>query len=322
VTAFVRLHPCCRRRWTRSPPWARSSIMVRRCPWTWRSSVEEMWRQTHRTHRNQINKARRPGVEIVVDDWSHFDEWIGVYHDNMRRVGASDYYFFPPAHFDTLRRTLGDRTHLAVAVAGGELLGGNLFFEYRGFMHTYLQATRDGPAALRRQAALRRGPAVGPGPRATRCSTSAAGSAVQHDSLFAYKGRRSPRAARLPHLAGGDRPGRVRGPAGAGRTGGEHDVRTVPAVPMSRRPADVACPPGRRGLSRLIPRSWSCGCPYAAYGPFVPTTTPRSRRRAAATRPLHRAPARPGPRQCGPARPPWPTGCPSRRAAAPPRYAR
>jgi Acetyltransferase (GNAT) domain len=107
-------------------------------------SAEEMWRQTHRTHRNQINKARRAGVEVMVDDWTRFDEWIGTYHENMRRVGAADYYFFPRSHFEILRRTLGDRTHLAVAVAGGELLGGNLFFEYDGFMHTYLQATRDG----------------------------------------------------------------------------------------------------------------------------------------------------------------------------------
>jgi hypothetical protein len=107
-------------------------------------SAEEMWRQTRRTHRNQINKARRAGVTVAVDDWSRFDDWIGIYHDNMRRVGASDYYFFPPSHLHTLCRALGDRAHLAVAVADGELLGGNLFFEYRGFMHTYLQATRDG----------------------------------------------------------------------------------------------------------------------------------------------------------------------------------
>jgi GNAT acetyltransferase-like protein len=107
-------------------------------------SAEEMWRQTRRTHRNLINKARRAGVEVVVDDWSRFDEWISTYHDNMRRVGASDYYFFSPRHFSALRRALGERVHLAVAIADGELLGGSLFFDYRGFMHMYLQSTRDG----------------------------------------------------------------------------------------------------------------------------------------------------------------------------------
>jgi hypothetical protein len=145
VTAFVRLHPL-----LPAPVAVLSNVGTivhhgQTVSVDLSLDAEEMWRQTRRTHRNQINKARRAGVEVTVDDWSHFDEWIGVYHDNMRRVGASDYYFFPPSHFGTLRRTLGDRTHLAVAQADGELLGGNLFFEYRGFMHTYLQATRNGP---------------------------------------------------------------------------------------------------------------------------------------------------------------------------------
>ena len=105
-------------------------------------SVEEMWKQTHRTHRNQINKARRANVTVVVDDWSRLDEWIETYHDNMRRVGASDYYFFTSSHFHRLRAALGDRVHLAIAYADGVVLGGNLFFEYRGIMHTYLQSTR------------------------------------------------------------------------------------------------------------------------------------------------------------------------------------
>jgi hypothetical protein len=105
-------------------------------------SLEEMWHQTHRTHRNQINKARRADVTIVVDDWSRLDEWVEMYHGNMRRVGASDYYFFTADHFRRLRAALGDHAHLAIAYADGEVLGGNLFFEYDGIMHTYLQATR------------------------------------------------------------------------------------------------------------------------------------------------------------------------------------
>jgi hypothetical protein len=144
VTAFIRLHPL-----LPAPVGALGNVgtIVRHGQTVsvdLSLTAEEMWRQTRRTHRNQINKARRAGVEVVVDDWSRFDEWIGIYHDNMRRVGASDYYFFPPAHFDAARHALGDRVHLAVAMAEGELLGGNLFFEYRGFMHTYLQATTDG----------------------------------------------------------------------------------------------------------------------------------------------------------------------------------
>ncbi|HEU4349652.1 MAG TPA: GNAT family N-acetyltransferase [Actinoplanes sp.] len=144
VTAFVRLHPL-----LPAPTEALAAVGTvvhhgQTVSVDLSLSPEEMWTQTHRTHRNQINKARRAGVEIVVDDWDRLDEWIGTYHANMRRVGAADFYFFTPDHFHRLRAELGDRVHLAVALAGDELLGGNLFFEHDGIMHTHLQATRDG----------------------------------------------------------------------------------------------------------------------------------------------------------------------------------
>ena len=107
-------------------------------------SAADMWQQTRRSHRNQINKARRAGVSVVIDDWDRLDEWIGTYHANMRRVGAASFYFFSADHFHRLRAALGERVHLAVALADGELLGGNLFFEHDRIMHTHLQATRDG----------------------------------------------------------------------------------------------------------------------------------------------------------------------------------
>ena len=109
-----------------------------------RQHPDEMWHQTHRTHRNQINKARRAGVTVVFDDWTWLERWVETYHATMRRVDATDFYFFDAEHFRRLRAALGDRVHLAVALdADGELLGGNLFFEYHGLMHTHLQGTRD-----------------------------------------------------------------------------------------------------------------------------------------------------------------------------------
>lgn len=105
---------------------------------------DEIWSQTHRSHRNQINKARRAGVTVTFDDWALFDEWIGTYHATMRRVGATAFYFFDAVYFHRLRAALGEHVHLAVATLDGEVLGGNLFFAYGGIMHTHLQSTRDG----------------------------------------------------------------------------------------------------------------------------------------------------------------------------------
>ncbi|MEU7907676.1 GNAT family N-acetyltransferase [Actinoplanes sp. NPDC049118] len=145
ITAFVRLHPLLE---APAAALAHAGTVVQHGETVsvdLSLTPEEMWHQTHRTHRNQINKARRAGVSIVFDDWDRFAEWIATYHATMRRVGATDFYFFTSEHFHRLRAALGDHVHLAVALsAEGELLGGNLFFEYGGIMHTHLQATRDG----------------------------------------------------------------------------------------------------------------------------------------------------------------------------------
>lgn len=145
VTAFVRVHPL-----LPAPAEALTEVGTVVHHGTTVSidltlSTDDLWRQTGRSHRNQINKARRAGTTVVFDDWDRFDEWIGTYHATMRRVGAAEFYFFPPGYFRELRAALGDRAHLAVALsADGEVLGGNLFFEYAGIMHTHLQSTRDG----------------------------------------------------------------------------------------------------------------------------------------------------------------------------------
>jgi hypothetical protein len=144
VTAFVRLHPLL--------PAPRVSLETSGTVLNHGETVsidltrtpEQLWQETHRSHRNQINKAKRAGVEIVFDDWERFDAWIGTYHATMRRVGARDFYFFGREHLHQLKDALGGNLHLATAVREGEVLGGNLFFEYGTMMHTHLQSTRDG----------------------------------------------------------------------------------------------------------------------------------------------------------------------------------
>ena len=105
-------------------------------------SLEQMWRQTRSDHRNHINRARRDGTRVVFDDWDRLGEWVAVYHDNMRRVGASSYYFFTVEHLAALHDAVGDRMHLAVAIEGDEVVGGNTFFEYNGVATGYVSSTR------------------------------------------------------------------------------------------------------------------------------------------------------------------------------------
>jgi predicted N-acyltransferase len=109
-----------------------------------RLSDEERRQQVRRTHRKHIAQAHRAGVRLVVDDWSRLDAWVRTYHENMRRVGASAYYYFTAEHFRSLHEALDDRMHLALAQCGDEVLGGTVFFEHDGIMQAHLQSVRDG----------------------------------------------------------------------------------------------------------------------------------------------------------------------------------
>jgi Acetyltransferase (GNAT) domain len=142
VTAFIRLHPLLD---TPVPVLQRYGTVVRHgetVSMDLTVDLEEMWRQTRSDHRNHINRARRAGTRVVFDDWSRLGEWVDVYHDNMRRVGASSYYFFTREHLTELHERVGDRMHLAVAIEGDEVVGGNTFFTYEGIATGYVSSTR------------------------------------------------------------------------------------------------------------------------------------------------------------------------------------
>ena len=110
---------------------------------------EELWSATRSNHRRQINRARRDGVTVGVDDWSRLPEFVAIYHETMKRVGATDFYFFDDAYFSALRAELPDNVHLIVAEHEGVSLAGGLFFACDGITQYHLGATRDD--ALSRQ---------------------------------------------------------------------------------------------------------------------------------------------------------------------------
>ena len=142
VSAFLRLHPLLK---PPSPVLPRFGALVHHgetVSMDLTASLDEMWQQTRSDHRNHINRARRAGTRVVFDDWDRLGEWVEVYHDNMRRVGATSYYFFTSEHLAALHDAVGDRMHLAVALEGDEVVGGNTFFEYEGIATGYVSSTR------------------------------------------------------------------------------------------------------------------------------------------------------------------------------------
>jgi hypothetical protein len=105
-------------------------------------SEEEMWSQVRPNHRRQINRARRDGAVVLIDRWERLPIFVEMYHETMRRVGATSYYFFDPPYFENLRAALGDQVHLMTVEFGETVAAGGIFFECGGIFQYHLGATR------------------------------------------------------------------------------------------------------------------------------------------------------------------------------------
>lgn len=107
-------------------------------------SLEELWHQTRAGHRSEINRARKRGFTVEIqDDWKDFDEFFRAYTETMRRVEASDHYFFSREYFAELRDACGEVLHLAICKKDGEVACGGIFAEVCGIVQYHLSGTTD-----------------------------------------------------------------------------------------------------------------------------------------------------------------------------------
>lgn len=103
---------------------------------------EEIARQTRPRFRTAINKALREGQTAAIDaGWEHYGRFYELYIETMRRVEATDEYFFPWEYFDRLRQSLGDRLHLCLVHIDGEIAAGGLFSEVEGTVQYLFSGT-------------------------------------------------------------------------------------------------------------------------------------------------------------------------------------
>jgi hypothetical protein len=141
VACFVRLHPllpvdlAALARLGSTPLHGMTVSMDLRLP------EDQAWRLIRENHRREISRSRRRGRRLVVDRWDRLDDFIEMYHETMRRVGASDGYFFSESYFHSLSRAVDEHVHLMLIEADGQFIGGGIFFEYAGIVQYHLGAT-------------------------------------------------------------------------------------------------------------------------------------------------------------------------------------
>lgn len=106
------------------------------------SDETEMWRQTRRDHRRNINRSKREGHSVAMDEkWAHIEQFLEIYRSTMARVGASPDYYFSKKYFLDLRAALGDKLQLCIVKIGDEVAAAGLFSEIDGIVQFHLSGT-------------------------------------------------------------------------------------------------------------------------------------------------------------------------------------
>ena len=104
-------------------------------------SPEDQWAGYSKKTRRIIRKAEEAGA-ICIDDRERVyrREWVEMYQETMRRVGAPSSYLFDEEYFELLAAELGSVLHLFVALMDGRVAAAGLFTICDGIVQAHLGA--------------------------------------------------------------------------------------------------------------------------------------------------------------------------------------
>lgn len=94
--------------------------------------------------KTHINKADRMCTIIKGETEEHLKAFIEIYYENMRRVRASEAYFFSKAYFDKLMASTDFETELSLALCSKtqEIIAGALFMKTDNIVQYHLSGTK------------------------------------------------------------------------------------------------------------------------------------------------------------------------------------
>lgn len=147
---------------------------------------KEQWERYRKVHKKHIMRLREQGAEVFFEKTGEAKEaFVASYEQTMRRVGASDYYFFDESYLTRLIES--DAMHLCVARLSGEIMSTGLFSLCGNISQYHLSGTFDDYLSLApfklvldeaRCWAMRAG---------ARCLHLGGGVGTANDSLFWFK---------------------------------------------------------------------------------------------------------------------------------------
>jgi len=142
-----------------------------------------------------MSKGRKADLTIARRElelaWGRGEDALAsfrdVYDDTMRRIGAGEFYLFPPEYYRALSEGLGEHMVVGLARRGGDVVGGALFFADARFAHYHLSGTTDAGRELKAGTLLVHGGIEWAAERGCELLHLGGGAAGGADSLYAFK---------------------------------------------------------------------------------------------------------------------------------------
>jgi len=103
--------------------------------------IEQRSQYSHSV-RNDINRLEKGKIQMKkAETRKEIDAFIDIYRENMKRVNASDRYFFSDQYFYDFLESI--KSTLLLAYIDNVLVSGSLFTTCNGILQSHLSATKD-----------------------------------------------------------------------------------------------------------------------------------------------------------------------------------
>lgn len=126
VSWFIRLHPLLNADWQSSVGEVVEQGMTVSVDLA--KSEAQHWRETRRSHRQNIVRAAEAGVTVRIDrDVDALPIFVRLYNQTMRRLDAAPSYCFDERYYEVLVAETGANLRLFLAEEAGQIIGATLF---------------------------------------------------------------------------------------------------------------------------------------------------------------------------------------------------
>jgi serine/alanine adding enzyme len=107
-------------------------------------SYDQIFAEYHTSKRKQVRQGRRHGLRISTSD--DYDTFVKTYHENLDRLDADEFYYFPTSFFQAVCEFLEIKL---IRDANGELCAAHCYLRDGDIVHAFLCHARQEKLSLR-----------------------------------------------------------------------------------------------------------------------------------------------------------------------------